>query len=62
MDVAGIDADRAAMSGHFLHVDNGQAVSSQDLGRRMQRKIREMLMIDRIELASFDQAQQMWEF
>src|SRR5207247_1577673 len=60
-DVARIDAQRAAVGGELLDVEEGQSVSGENPLDRQQREIREMLVIDRIELVLLDEPHQVRE-
>src|SRR5882762_7608024 len=53
-----IYAQRAAMSGNFLDIENLQSMSMQNAVGCQQGKIREMFVIDGVEFIVFDQAGQ----
>src|SRR5690606_19580039 len=48
--MAGIDAQRTAVSGDFLHVEEREPVCLEDLLDGKEGKVAEVLVIDRIEL------------
>ena len=54
-----VDAQRAAMAPQFLDVEDSQAVRGEDALRRAQREIREMLVVDRVELVLGDEPHEM---
>src|ERR1700746_2724935 len=60
--VAGIDTERTAMSLEFFDVKNLQSMRLQDSNCSEQREIREVFMVNGVELVVFDQPQQMGEF
>ena len=59
--VARIDSQRTAMSFQFLDIDHRKTVTRQHRHRGAERKIRIMLMINRVELAAVDETQQVRE-
>ena len=56
--VTGMDAQRTAMRRQTIDVEYRQAMTREHLVDHQQRKIRKVLMIDRVELAFRDQPQQ----
>src|SRR6185295_17556640 len=56
--VPGVDAQRAAMGGQFLDVEEGQAVGREDPPYGCKGKIRVVLVVDGVELILLDQTQE----
>ncbi len=57
-----MDAQRTAMRRQAIDVEHAQAMAGQHTVRHQQREIREVLVVDRVELALRDQAKQVGEF
>src|ERR1700683_3663893 len=55
-------AERTAVRRQSLHVVDAQSVACKNLVDDKKRKIRKMLVIDRVELPFLDQTQQMRKF
>ena len=56
IDMTAIDAQAAAMGGQFLDIEDAQTRAVEDARRGMQREIREVVMIYRVELLMFEQS------
>ncbi len=54
-----IDTQRPAMGWQFLHVDDLEVMAVRHIPDRQQREIREMLVIDCVELVLLDQIGEM---
>ena len=50
-----VDADRSAVRRQLLDVDHLEAVLAHEMGRRPEREVREVLVVDRVELGPFEQ-------
>src|SRR5581483_10522599 len=57
--VARVDAQRAAMGRYFIDIEERQPMPREHLLDGMKRKIRKVLVINRVELALLDQAREM---
>ena len=56
-----VDPQRSAVGWQFLDVKDSQSMTRQDFLNGDQRKIREMLMVDGVELVFFHQTNQTWK-
>ena len=56
-----MDAQRAAVCRQLLHVDDRQAVCGEDPARRPEREVREMLVVDGVELVLVEQTLEVGE-
>src|SRR5580698_1898641 len=60
--VAKIDAQRTAMGSELLDVKYPQSMPARETVHRHQRKVREVLMVNRVELIFLDKPLEMREF
>ena len=59
--VACVDAQRSAVRGNFLDVEDAEAVGREDAARSGEREVREVLVVDRVELVLFDESREVRE-
>ena len=59
--MARVDAQRSAVGGNFLDVEDAQAVGGEDAARGGEREVREVLVVDGVELVLFDEAREVRE-
>src|SRR5262245_26720466 len=57
-----VNTQRAAVCGQFIDIKYAHSVSREYLFGGQRRKVREMLVIDLIELVAIDRPEKMWEF
>ena len=62
LDPTGIDAQRPAMGRQLFDVEHPQARVAHDPANGQQRQVREMFVVDRVELAELDQPHQVRKF
>src|SRR5262245_57288058 len=59
--MTGIDPERPPMRSQLFHIENLESVSAKKLSDRQQRKIRKVLMVNRVELVFLHESHQVWE-
>ena len=56
--MAGVNAQRAAVGGQLLHVENGEAVVGKNALHRPEREVAEMLVVNGVKLVARNELQQ----
>src|SRR5262245_60957 len=59
--MTGIDPERPPMCSQLFHVENLESVSVEKLSDRQQRKIRKVLVVNRVELVFLHESHQVWK-